>query len=131
MKCNVTKEALLEARKKEGGNYRIVHEAPLVHGGMKYKCQSCGKEWFMNLEIGVEDFGENGRPHQPCPFCIMCECGGFAHDISGLLPLPDVRPLFPGMKYFAYDSSGKEYACGIKSIYKEGESDVKINRSID
>lgn len=84
----------------------------LVHGGMKYRCESCGKAWFMSLEIGVEDFGKHGRPHQPAPFIIQCDCGGRARDISGYLPLPTVRPLFSGLRYFAYDSSGREDACG-------------------
>ncbi|WP_027399840.1 hypothetical protein [Anaerovorax odorimutans] len=82
----------------------------MVHGGMKYKCESCGKEWFMSLEIGVEDWGKNVRAHQPCPFTILCECGGFARDISGYIPFPDIRPLLPGMRYFAYDHSGDERA---------------------
>lgn len=90
----------------------------LVHGGMKYRCESCGKSWFMNLEVGVEDFGKHGRPHQPAPFMIPCDCGGFAQDISGYIPLPDVRPLLSGMQYFAYDKSGKENACGQPCIYQ-------------
>ena len=109
-------------RTKNKLQYRVVHKAPLVHGGMKYKCEKCGAEWFMNLEIGVEDNGKNGRPHQPCPFVIGCDCGGYARDISGYLPLPTVRPLLSGMKYFAYDKSGDECACGIKSIYLAKET---------
>ena len=90
-----------------------------VHGGMKYKCFACGRESFICLEVGVEDFGKNGRPHQASPFIISCECGGRMQDISGYLPLPGVRPIFPGMKYFAYDNSGKENACGILSVCEE------------
>lgn len=107
----------MKARDNIISPYRIVNEPPLVHGGMKYQCKKCGKEWFMCLEIGVEDQGKNGREHQPCPFTIGCECGGYAMDISGVIPLHEVRQLFPGMKYFAYDGSGNEMACGIKSIY--------------
>lgn len=87
----------------------------MVHGGMKYNCESCGNEWFMSLEIGVEDLGRNGRPHQASPFTILCDCGGRARDISGYVPLPDLRPLLPGMRYFAYDKSDRENACGIPS----------------
>lgn len=108
MKARIKREQLL---------YRGEHNPVLVHGGMKYRCKKCGKEWFMNLEIGVEDNGENGRARQPCPFAIPCECGGWANDISGYLPLPSVRPILPGMKYFAYDNSGKDMACGRPSIY--------------
>lgn len=97
--------------------YRPITKAPQIHGGMKYRCEDCGKEWFMGLEIGVEDRGEHGRPHQPCPFCIPCECGGMAMDISGYLPLPDIRPAFPGLKFFAYDDSGDPMACGKMSVY--------------
>ena len=114
MKAKIKREQML---------YRVEHKCALVHGGMKYRCKECGKSWFMNLEIGVEDQGKNSRPHQPCPFVIPCECGGWANDISGYLPLPSVRPILPGMKYFAYDSSGKEMACGRPSIYI-GEGDI-------
>jgi hypothetical protein len=89
----------------------------LVHGGMKYGCESCGKQWFMNLEIGVEEEGKNGRPHQPSPFFIRCDCGEIAHDISGYLPLPELRSLRPGMRYFKYDNSGRRDACGKPTIY--------------
>lgn len=89
----------------------------LVHGGMKYRCEDCGESWFMCLEIGVEDFGKNGRQHQPSPFIIRCDCGGCAYDISGYLPLPSIRPLIKGMKYFAYDNSGDDLACGQPSIW--------------
>lgn len=100
----------------------IIKESQLnqvwVHGGMKYKCESCGKSWFMALEIGVED-GNHGRKRQPCPFMIKCTCGGWAHDISGYVLLPSVRPLPPGMRYFAYDGSGKENACGQPRVYQK------------
>ena len=91
---------------------------PIIHGGMKYRCDKCGEEWFMNLELGVEDFGVNGREHQPCPYVISCECGGFARDISGYIPLPEKRPIMPGMAYFAYDKSRKSDACGIPKVYE-------------
>lgn len=99
------------------GLYSITHKAPQVHGAMKYQCQKCGKQWWMSLEVGVEDFGKNGRTHQPCPFCIPCECGGIANDISGCVSAPAIETLKSGVKYFAYDKSGKEDACGKMAIY--------------
>ena len=101
-------------------------ESPImVHGGMKYRCQNCGKEWYMFLEIGVEDFGKNGRNQQPCPFFIMCDCGELACDISGIISFGEgqLRPLLPGMRYFAYDNSGRENACGKPMVcgVEEGE----------
>ena len=113
----------LEAEKKKIREFQAKVEemydinAPLVHGGMKYMCETCGESWFMCLEIGVEDFGENGRPHQPCPFCIQCDCGGIAMDISGYLPFPKKVRLKRGMRYFAYDDSGNEDACGKATVY--------------
>ena len=50
----------------------------LVHGAMKYRCEKCDKEWWMFLEKGIEEFGEN---HKPTPFTIRCKCGGIARDI--------------------------------------------------
>ena len=93
------------------------YDTPIVHGFMQYSCKNCGEMWYMFLEIGVEDFGRHGREHQPCPFCIPCDCGHFANDISGY---QQIRPQFvsPGMRYFAYDSSGKEDACGIPTVWE-------------
>ena len=96
--------------------------APLIHGQMIYRCEDCGQKWHMHLEIGVEDFGKNGRPHQPCPMFMRCECGGTACDISGYLPYPFQRPIFPGMRYFAYDHRSDERACGRSTIYTEGRA---------
>jgi len=98
-------------------------KAVMVHGGMKYKCQECEKSWFMCLEVGVADQGRNGKPSQPCPFMTRCDCGGLAHDISGYIPLPSLRPLMPGMRYFAYDDSGDERACGKPMRYKEAANE--------
>ena len=97
--------------------YQVVVKPTKIHGAMKYRCQHCENEWFMCLEIGVEDFGKNGREHQPCPFVIPCECGGFAQDISGYIPLPNIEDARYGIKFFAYDDSGKPDACGKMSIY--------------
>lgn len=129
-------KAEIRRRKKENRTNNLTQREPklsvssntvqessiMVHGGMKYKCESCGKEWFMSLEIGVEDHGKNGRPHQPSPFTILCGCGGFATDISGYIPLPGIRPILPGMRYFAYDHSGNSRACGHPSVYHPGDS---------
>lgn len=94
-----------------------------VHGGMKYRCTSCGYEVFMCLEVGVEDHGKNGRPHQPCPFIIGCQqCNGHMQDVSGYLPLPGIRLLFPGMHVFLFDPSGKEDACGIATYYNPNKT---------
>lgn len=107
--------------------YSIIHKAPQLHGMMKYRCEACGKEWLMGLEFGVEDFGKNGRLHQPCPFIIPCECGGRALDISGCMSFIEPLQAPSGMKYFAYDKSGKDDACGKMSIYipKEEKRDIK------
>lgn len=117
MKARIIKNQPLSV----SGLYSVVNKPPLVHGLMVYQCECCGKQWCMNLEIGVEDFGKNGVPHQPCPFVIPCDCGGFARDISGYVAFPEHRELFSGLKYFAYDNSGKEDACGKMAIYKEKE----------
>ena len=58
----------------------------LVHGAMKYRCDKCGRSWWMFLEKGIEEFGKN---HKPSPFCIMCRCGGTAMDVSGIVKITD------------------------------------------
>lgn len=94
-------------------------EPPMIHGAMKYQCEKCGALWFMWLEIGVEDHGANGRPHQPCPFVIRCDCGGFAKDVSGYISLGKVLQLNrDGARYFAYDHSGSERACGRPKVWR-------------
>lgn len=72
----------------------------LVHGAMKYRCDKCGRSWWMFLEKGIEEFGKN---HKPSPFCIMCRCGGTAMDVSGIVKIPDggYKPLPVGEGYFA------------------------------
>lgn len=70
----------------------------------------------MWLEDGVED--DNKK--QPCPFIIRCpECGGMAQHVMWHMDivLDELTPLTKGMKFFAFDKSGKEYACGEPSIY--------------
>ena len=34
----------------------------LVHGAMKYRCDKCGRSWWMFLEKGIEEFGKNHKP---------------------------------------------------------------------
>ena len=73
----------------------------LVHGAMKYGCEKCGLTWWMFLEKGLEEFGED---HKPVPFVITCPlCGGFAHDISGIVKFPEggYKELPAGEAYFA------------------------------
>lgn len=82
----------------------------LVHGVMQYKCESCGYEWLMFLEKGIEEFGEN---HKPSPFIIKCRCGGMARDVSGIVKLASENGyiLLPeGMSYFA---NRKDSECGV------------------
>lgn len=100
------------------GLYINTYKTTKLHGGMKFKCDKCGKSWWMFLEIGVEDRGRNGKAHQPCPSTIPCECGGTALDVSGYLPLDEIKTAEPGMKLFAYDKSGKRDACGKMAIYR-------------
>jgi|GEM_PF-1546498 len=82
----------------------------LVHGAMKYGCEKCGLTWWMFLEKGLEEFGEN---HKPVPFAIRCPlCGGFAHDISGIAKFPggEYQELPEGECYFA-NLDGQD--CGV------------------
>jgi hypothetical protein len=81
----------------------------LVHGAMKYRCDKCGRSWWMFLEKGIEEFGKN---HKPSPFCIMCRCGGTAMDVSGIVKIPDggYKPIPAGEGYFA---NKKDSDCGV------------------
>jgi hypothetical protein len=83
----------------------------LVHGAMKYYCKDCGKSWWMFLEKGLEEPGEN---HKPVPFIIRCKCGGFARDVSGIIKISHTKKgeytdLPKGASYFKND---KKYDCG-------------------
>lgn len=85
-------------------------EAILVHGAMKYGCEKCGLTWWMFLEKGLEEFGEN---HKPVPFVIGCPlCGGFARDISGIVKFPEggYKELPAGEAYFA---NVEGHDCGV------------------
>lgn len=95
----------LEAEKFRTVIQRVENEQAgsgiLVHGAMKYGCEKCGFTWWMFLEKGLEEFGED---HKPVPFTISCPlCGGFAHDISGIWKFPDggYEELLAGESYFA------------------------------
>lgn len=82
----------------------------LVHGGMKYGCERCGFTWWMLIEKGLEEFGED---HKPVPFTIGCPiCSGFARDISGLVKFPEggYKELPAGAPYFANING---YDCGV------------------
>lgn len=82
----------------------------LVHGAMKYACENCGLSWWMFLEKGLEEHGEN---HKPVPFTIQCPvCNGFANDISGICKMQaDEYSVLPfGESYFKND---KSHDCGI------------------
>lgn len=120
MKVRIRKEQLREALEpphKPLPSYRVTGVQPEVHSYMRYRCEKCKRAWSMFLETGVEDCGQYGREPQPSPFVIMCECGGFAQDVSGTIHLPKLVNLPPNLPFFAYDDSGKEMACGIKSVY--------------
>jgi len=84
----------------------------IIHGAMKYRCEKCGKSWWMFLEKGIEEFGKNGEPHKPSPFVIRCKCGRMAQDISGICKLPNAEyaPLPPGESYFA---NKKDQECAV------------------
>ena len=94
------------------------HEAILVHGAMKYGCEKCGLTWWMFLEKGLEEFGEN---HKPVPFVIGCPlCGGFARDISGIVKFPEggYKKLPAGEAYFA-NVEGKDCGVAVTDAIKE------------
>lgn len=90
----------------------------LVHGAMKYGCEKCGLTWWMFLEKGLEEFGEN---HKPVPFVIGCPlCGGFARDISGIVKFPEggYKELPAGEAYFA-NVEGKDCGVAVTDAIKE------------
>lgn len=95
MKC------VLEARKEN---------AVYIQGAMKYGCENCGLSWWMFLEKGLEEFGEN---HKPVPFTIECPvCHGFARDISGICKIggDEYAELPTGESYFKNDPA---HDCGV------------------
>lgn len=99
----------------ENGEQRTT--APLVHGRMVYRCEVCGRSWFMYLEKGIEEFGEN---HKPSPFTIDCPyCDGWASDVSGIQKIPGGRyaRLTGGYMYFA---NLEDRNCGVPMLYEDG-----------
>lgn len=102
----------------------FLKEPPMVWGYMMYGCDKCGEEWPMFLEIGVEDQGKHGRPHQPCPFCISHSCGNYARDMTGRVTAFDApKPLPAGQCYFQYDRKMKKDSCGNPRIFKGAHHD--------
>jgi len=91
--------------------------APLIHGRMLYCCENCGQSWFMYLEKGIEEFGEN---HKPSPFTIVCPyCGGWASDVSGIQKVPGGRYVkLPGE--YMYFANLEDRDCGVPMLYEVG-----------
>jgi len=94
-----------------------------VWGSMLYRCESCGHEERMYLEVGVE--GPPGKKKMPCPFCIICpECGALDmvhvdwHKDEEFEP----RQIHKGESYFRLD---KENECG-RPVYKDGPPKIKL-----
>lgn len=91
-------------------------EKVMVHGAFNYQCEHCRKIFRMWLEDGVE--GTNKK--QPCPFVILCPyCGGMANHINwgSDIKLDELQPLWKGARFFAFDNSKNECACGKPSLY--------------
>nr|DAM96274.1 MAG TPA: zinc-ribbon domain protein [Caudoviricetes sp.] len=85
----------------------------LTHGFMKYKCESCNKEWNMWLENGIEDRRQYEKTgiHKPSPYMIKCPyCGGIAKDISGYIPTTDCMPLLDHVNRF---ENHEDSDCGV------------------
>lgn len=100
----------------------FLKEPPIIYGFMMYECEKCGTKFRMAMEIGVEDHGEHGRPHQPCPSVILHDCGGYAKDCTlHIERFQNSFPALPKTRFFAYDHSGRKDACGIPAIYLKGE----------
>jgi hypothetical protein len=79
----------------------------MIHGGMKYKCNKCGKIIYMKLEVGVE--GKSREVNlMPCPFMIKCPCGGDSEhtDWHEDFFLSSPLPLEKYMSFFMLDRIG-------------------------
>ena len=89
----------------QDNNYDITKVEALVHGAYKYRCDMCGKETLMWLEIGVEQRGDVDSI--PCPYMINCKCGGFARhvDWNKDIHLPRPMPVADTMNYFKYNKN--------------------------
>ena len=77
--------------------------APIVWAYMGYLCDDCHYYVDMYLENTLER--HNGENHKPVPFMIRCpQCGGFhCYDRTGLIKLPEERPLKMNENYFKDD----------------------------
>jgi len=87
-----------------------------VWGSMLYRCESCGYEERMYLEVGVE--GPLGKKKMPCPFCITCpkcESLNMIHVDWDKDESFEARELKNGESYFKLD---EEYGCG-RPVYKD------------
>ena len=86
-------------------------DAILIHRGMIYQCEKCGKRWNMYLQVGLED-NDDLYPHKPVPFSIGCKCGGWANHVDWHLDvkLGEPIPLQENMSYF---KNSPDSDCGI------------------
>lgn len=98
---------------------------PLIHGRMRYSCEGCGESWFMYLEKGIEEFGEN---HKPSPLMIVCPyCGGWASDVSGIQKVPGGGYVkLPGE--YMYFANLEDRDCGVPMLREDrtAQSGAKI-----
>ncbi len=111
---NMKMSDLVGKHKRKECFEKVYGEPPIVHGAFTYRCEDCGNEWRMWLEVGVE-----GKDKiMPSPFTIGCECGGWAEHIDWHKDIRfsehGHRPISIGMKFFVLDH---EYGCGKPSIY--------------
>ena len=88
---------------------------PVVWAKMIYVCGDCGSKFRIFIENTLER--PIGDKHKPVPFGIRCpNCKNFhCFDRSGLIELPEERPVKTGELYFA---DKKKYDCGVVRIYE-------------
>ena len=90
----------------------IYSKLPETRQAMKYRCEKCGKEWWMWLQTGLEEHGKN---HKPVPYAIGCKCGGIATHVDWnedkhlFEPIPITR----SMSYFVNQPNRD---CGVAVI---------------
>lgn len=84
-------------------------QMPKATRAMKFRCEKCGKEWWMWLQTGLEEPGED---YKPVPYIIMCKCGGIAHHADWHMDqhLQNEVPITKSMSYFA---NMPESDCGV------------------
>ena len=87
-------------------------QLPETKRAMKYRCEKCGKEWWMWLQTGLEEHGEN---HKPVPYAIGCKCGGIATHVDWNEDqyLFEPIPITKSMNYFA---NQPDRDCGVAVI---------------